>query len=108
MGSALPKVLPVLPLKDSVPFPDTLTPLAVGQERSVQLVNDVLGGDRMLVMVASKNPELDTPQMKRCGSFGTLAEPWAAGRASISATDRSAALMERVFIFPLSCEANRR
>ena len=61
MGSALPKVLPVLPLKDSVPFPDTLTPLAVGQERSVQLVNDVLGGDRMLVMVASKNPELDTP-----------------------------------------------
>ena len=34
------------------PFPNTLTPLAVGQERSVQLVNDVLGGNRMLVMVA--------------------------------------------------------
>ena len=27
LGSALPKVLPVLPLKDSVPFPETLTPL---------------------------------------------------------------------------------
>ncbi len=25
----------VLPLKDSVPFPETLTPLAVGQERSI-------------------------------------------------------------------------
>jgi ATP-dependent Lon protease len=61
LGSALPKVLPVLPLKDSVPFPDTLTPLAVGQERSIRLVNEVLGGDRMLVMVASKNPELDAP-----------------------------------------------
>ena len=61
LGSALPDALPVLPLKDSVPFPDTLTPLAVGQERSVRLVNEVLGGDRMLVMVASKNPELDTP-----------------------------------------------
>ena len=35
-----------------VPFPDTLMPLAVGQERSVQLVNDVLAGDRTLVMVA--------------------------------------------------------
>ena len=61
LGSALPPALPVLPLKDSVPFPDTLTPLAVGQERSVRLVNEVLGGDRMLVMVASKNPDLDTP-----------------------------------------------
>src|SRR5437763_15203926 len=61
LGSALPKVLPVLPLKDSVPFPDTLTPLAVGQERSVRLVNEVLGGTRMLVMVASKNAEIDTP-----------------------------------------------
>src|SRR5205823_5400926 len=61
LSSALPKTLPVLPLKDSVPFPDTLTPLAVGQERSVRLVNEVLSGDRMLVMVASKNPEVETP-----------------------------------------------
>jgi ATP-dependent Lon protease len=61
LSSALPAALPVLPLKDSVPLPDTLTPLAVGQERSVRLVNEVLGGDRMLVMVASRNPELDTP-----------------------------------------------
>jgi ATP-dependent Lon protease len=76
LGSALPKVLPVLPLKDSVPFPDTLTPLAVGQERSVQLINDVLGGDRMLVMVASKNPELDTPgpdDLYRVGVSGVVA-----------------------------------
>ena len=42
-------------------YPDTLTPLAVGQERSIQLVNDVLAGDRMLVMVASRDPELETP-----------------------------------------------
>ena len=42
-ATAPPSALPVLPLKDSVTFPDTLTPLAVGQERSVRLVNDVLG-----------------------------------------------------------------
>ncbi|HKQ17413.1 MAG TPA: LON peptidase substrate-binding domain-containing protein, partial [Solirubrobacterales bacterium] len=57
----LPHRLPVLPLRETVPLPDTLTPLAVGQERSVQLVNDVLAGDRMLVMVASKNAELEAP-----------------------------------------------
>ena len=32
----------MLPLRETVPFPDALTPLAVGQERSVELVNDVL------------------------------------------------------------------
>ena len=57
----LPGALPVLPLRDSVPFPDTLIPLAVGQQRSVQLVNDTLAGNRMLAMVASKDPELDEP-----------------------------------------------
>ncbi len=57
----LPDALPVLPLRETVTFPDTLTPLAVAQERSIKLVDDVLSGDRMLVMVGSKNPELDAP-----------------------------------------------
>ncbi|MET0558061.1 MAG: endopeptidase La [Solirubrobacterales bacterium] len=57
----LPDALPVLPLRDTVTFPDTVMPLAVGQERSVKLVNDVLGGSRMLVMVASRDPENDEP-----------------------------------------------
>jgi ATP-dependent Lon protease len=58
---AIPSMLPVLPLRETVPFPDTLTPLAVGMERSMRLVNDALSGHRMLVMVASRRPELDTP-----------------------------------------------
>jgi ATP-dependent Lon protease len=57
----LPEALPVLPLRDSVAFPESLNPLAVGQERSIQLVNDVLGSDRMLVMVAARDAEKDEP-----------------------------------------------
>jgi ATP-dependent Lon protease len=57
----LPDRLPVLPLRDTVTYPDTLTPLAVGQERSIQLVNDALVGNRMLVMLGSKDPDLETP-----------------------------------------------
>ena len=57
----VPEALPVLPLRDSVAFPDTITPLAVGQPRSIKLVDDVLGGNRMLVMVASRDPEKDEP-----------------------------------------------
>ncbi len=60
-GAPLPEALPVLPLRDTVAFPETLAPLAVGQERSIQLVDDVLGTNRMLVMVTSKDPENEVP-----------------------------------------------
>ena len=60
-GGELPEALPVLPLRDMVTYPGTLTPLAVGQERSIRLIDEVLSGDRGLVMVASKDPELEEP-----------------------------------------------
>jgi ATP-dependent Lon protease len=75
-GPDIPATLPVLPLRDSVAFPGTLTPLAVGQERSIRLVNDVLGGDRMLAMVAGRDPEQETPspdQLYDVGVTGTVA-----------------------------------
>jgi ATP-dependent Lon protease len=73
---AIPSTLPVLPLRETVPFPDTLTPLAVGMERSMRLVNDALSGHRMLVMVASKRPELDVPgpdDLHEVGVVGVIA-----------------------------------
>jgi ATP-dependent Lon protease len=68
----VPGTLPVLPLRETVPLPDTLTPLAVGQERSVRLVNDVLRGDRMLVMVASRDPEAEAPTPDQLYSVGVV------------------------------------
>ena len=59
--SSLPDALPVMPLRDTVAFPETLMPLAVEQERSVRLVNDVLAGDRMLVMVAARDGAGEEP-----------------------------------------------
>ncbi len=72
----LPDALPILPLRETVTYPDTLTPLAVGQERSIKLVNDVLSGNRMLAMVAAKDPENDTPgpdDLNGVGVAGTVA-----------------------------------
>jgi ATP-dependent Lon protease len=74
--ATLPEALPVLPLRDSVAFPDTVMPLAVGQERSIKLVDDVLGGNRMLVMVASRDPESEEPapdDLYRTGVVGVVA-----------------------------------
>ena len=72
----LPDALPVLPLRETVTYPDQLTPLAVGQERSIKLIDDVLSGNRMLAMVASRDPENDTPgpaDLFPVGVAGTIA-----------------------------------
>jgi HSP20 family protein len=50
-----PTRLPVLPLKETVVFPESMTPLAVGQERSIKLIDDVVAGERMLV-ISGKRP----------------------------------------------------
>ena len=52
----LPAVLPVLPLKDTVVFPQSMAPLAIGQERSVRLIDDVVAGDRLLALVTRAGP----------------------------------------------------
>jgi ATP-dependent Lon protease len=75
--SNLPDALPVLPLRESVPFPEALMPLAIGQERSIRLVNDVLAGNRMLVMVASRldweDEEPGADDLYRVGVAGVVA-----------------------------------
>jgi ATP-dependent Lon protease len=69
----LPPELPVLPLKDTVVFPDSVLPLAVGQERSIKLVDDVVSRNRLLALVASKDKEADQPGWDDLYDVGTAA-----------------------------------
>ena len=69
----LPAVLPVLPLKETVVFPQSTTPLAIGQERSVRLVEDVVAGDRMLALVTSRDADLAAPGWDEIHEVGTAA-----------------------------------
>jgi ATP-dependent Lon protease len=68
----LPTAAPVLPLRDMVTFPDMLVPLGITQQRSIDLINDVLGGDRTIVMIAMRNPEAETPGPDDLYSVGVL------------------------------------
>ncbi len=68
-----PSLLPILPLKDTVVFPETMVPLAVGQPRSVQLIDDILRGDKQVGLFASKNPEIDVPGPNDVQAVGVLA-----------------------------------
>jgi ATP-dependent Lon protease len=70
--AGLPERAGVLPLRDTVPFPDMVMPLNVGQERSIELINEALRGDRTIVMIASRNPEAETPAPEDLYDVGVL------------------------------------
>jgi len=65
--------LPILPLRDTVVFPDTMVPLAVGQPRSVRLIDDILRGDKQVGLVASKSAEVEVPGPNDVYTVGVLA-----------------------------------
>ncbi len=69
----LPSQLPVLPLKDTVVFPDSVLPLAIGQERSVKLVDAAVGGNRLVALVASRDAEIEQPGWEDLYEVGSAA-----------------------------------
>ncbi len=70
----IPNVLPILPLRGVVVYPQTAVPLTIGQPRSIRLVDDVMASnERMIGLVASRNPELETPGPKDLFTVGTVA-----------------------------------
>ncbi|MCL4561243.1 MAG: endopeptidase La [Chloroflexi bacterium] len=69
----LPESLAILPLRGVVVYPQTAVPLTIGQPRSIRLVDDVVGSDRLIGLVASRSPELENPEPEDLYSIGTLA-----------------------------------
>ena len=68
----IPEVLPVLPLKDVVVYPLTMQPLGAGQERSIRLIDDVMRGDRLVVLVAQKSAEIEQAGPDDIFKIGTV------------------------------------
>ena len=72
--SQIPAVLPILPLRGLVVYPETAVPLTIGQSRSIRLVDDVLTQDNRLIgLVTSKDPDLEIPEPKDLYQVGTVA-----------------------------------
>jgi len=72
-GQKFPDVLPILPLRGVVVYPNSAVPLTVGQARSIKLVDDVVGGDKLVGLVAALNPDQETPGPNELYKFGTIA-----------------------------------
>ena len=69
----LPAVLPILPLKDTVVFPQAMSPLAIGQERSIRAIDDVVAGDRRVALIASRDGSVEAPGFDDVYRVGTVA-----------------------------------
>lgn len=52
---------PLLPLRDSVVFPQMMTPIAVGRDRSIKAVEAAIAGDNVLVVVTQRDAEIQEP-----------------------------------------------
>jgi len=72
-STQFPDALPILPLRGVVVYPHTAVPLTVGQPRSIKLVDDVVAGDKLVGLVTSVSPELETPGPADLYTVGTIA-----------------------------------
>ncbi len=70
-GINVPDTLPVLPLRGVVIFPSAIVPLLISRGTSLKLVEDCLAGERMLALVAQKNPEDEAPEPQGLFARGT-------------------------------------
>ncbi|MBN1931990.1 MAG: endopeptidase La [Desulfobacterales bacterium] len=68
----IPKILPLMPLRDVVIFTDMLLPLFVGREKSVRAVEEAVTKDRFLFVVTQKDPGIENPIPEEIYNVGTV------------------------------------
>ncbi len=69
----IPEVLPILPLRDAVLFPDLVMPLVVGREKSIRLIDDALKGDHIIGVVTQKDAQIEEPTFDDLNRYGVAA-----------------------------------
>ena len=69
----MPDELPLLPLREYVVFPYMVLPLFVGREASVAAVEDALAADRLVLLVAQRDSDIDEPGAEDLHRIGTVA-----------------------------------
>ena len=69
----IPDILPVLPLKDVVVFPFIILPLSVSREKSITAVDAALAEQRIIMLVAQRDAQNETPRPEELYPVGTVA-----------------------------------
>ena len=71
--AAVPDQVPILPLRDTVLFPQSALPLGAGRESSVRLLDDVVRGNRLIGVFTQRDASTEEPQEADLHRIGTLA-----------------------------------
>src|SRR5213079_958373 len=68
----IPPELPVLPLRDTVLFPNSFMPLAVAREASVRLVEEANGSGRLIGVFTQREAAMEEPMQEDLYAVGTV------------------------------------
>ena len=68
----MPETVPVLPVRDMVVYPFMILPLYVGREKSIRAVEEALSRDRLILLVAQKDAEVEDPNSQEIYPIGTV------------------------------------
>src|SRR3954471_15972827 len=69
----IPNVLPILPVRNVVVFPGTVMPLNVGRQKSKNLLDEVMPGEKLIGVVTQKNGEAEEPAYPDLNTVGVAA-----------------------------------
>jgi len=69
----LPETIGILPIRNAVAYPGTVTPLAIGRDRSKQLLAETKPNESIIGLVTQHNPETNKPGFNDIYSVGTAA-----------------------------------
>jgi ATP-dependent Lon protease len=67
----LPDELPILPLRDTVLFPNSFMPLAVARESSVRLIDEAISGGKLIGVFTQRDATVEEPQQRDLYGLGT-------------------------------------
>ncbi|HQH19108.1 MAG TPA: LON peptidase substrate-binding domain-containing protein, partial [Bacteroidales bacterium] len=72
-SEALPEILPILPLRNTVLFPGVVIPITVSRDKSINLVKEAYKGDKVIGVVSQKDLAVEDPQFTDLNKIGTIA-----------------------------------
>src|SRR5579862_2369678 len=68
---AIPSELPILPLRDTVLFPNSFMPLAVARESSVRLIDDAIANGKLIAVFTQRDASEEQPKQEDLYTVGT-------------------------------------
>lgn len=70
----VPEELPILTIRNTVLFPGVIFPITVGRDKSIKLIREANKKDKIIGVVAQRNPDVEDPEFSDLYQIGTMAE----------------------------------